>query len=140
MIEFLRLMPEIFGAWMGAPVLMAIIFWMNERPSLTVSRRAFMSLLAGMAVSCHGLLRYLSWAVFSSVRPESEGLYRWFVNDSDWFWCLLLVGLTIWGLKKQGDESNRILILPRDLIALSLAFWVGVFPLVVIAVLATLVS
>lgn len=140
MIELLRLMPEIFGAWLGAPVLMAILIWMYERTSLTVSRRAFMSLLAGMAVSCHGLIRYLSWEVFSSIRPEREGLYRWFVNDSDWFWCMLLVGLTLWGLKKQGDESKRINIRPRDLIVLSLAFWVGVFPLVVIAVLATLVS
>jgi|GEM_PF-5867924 len=131
---------EIFGIAWFFPLIYGLVIWISERRHESLGRASLILGVISWIVSCHQLLRYLSWAWVASKPPDSSGFYGWLVNRSDLLWFALLVGLLVVGVTRGREYGVVPICKPVVIIVFGIGFMLGSLLLGTVLVVTTLVS
>lgn len=131
---------EIFGFSWFFPLIYGLAIWMRERDQESLGKVSLILGVISWIVSCHQLLRYLSWAWVASQPPDSSGFYGWLVNRSDFLWFAVLVSLLVVGVTRGREYGVVPICKPVVVIVFGIGFMVGSLLLGTVLVVTTLVS
>lgn len=128
-----------FGIWLIFVPIFGIAVYNRERQFKDVGSVSLICALLICVVSINPVVRYVSWAWFSS-SPPVTGLYGWVVTKSDFLWATLLVVLFFIVVLSGRSQGSIDKLSPRDLAILSFSFPVFIAPVLFFVILSTLVS